>query len=62
MHVYVRGNAAVVHLLEGLSDRGLVRVSVLAQDEVAGLHEPEPYFVLNALGVQAYRRLELSTT
>jgi D-hydroxyproline dehydrogenase subunit beta len=23
-----------------------------------GLHEPEPYFLLNALGVQAYRRLE----
>ena len=23
-----------------------------------GLHEPEPYFQLNALGVQAYRRLE----
>jgi glycine/D-amino acid oxidase-like deaminating enzyme len=23
-----------------------------------GLHEPEPYFVLNILGVQAYRRLE----
>jgi glycine/D-amino acid oxidase-like deaminating enzyme len=23
-----------------------------------GLHQPEPYFLLNALGVQAYRRLE----
>jgi D-hydroxyproline dehydrogenase subunit beta len=23
-----------------------------------GLHEPEPYFLLNALGVQAYRRLD----